>query len=83
MMETCGYTFDKKTETEKEEVPIYEDVVQDFKVMKQQIKAKNISMRVMELFDGANIRTRESDKLTKAKQDEDKSVEMEISEKKD
>ena len=31
-----------------------------------------------ELFDGANIRTREGDKLTKAKQDEDKSVEMEI-----
>ena len=36
-----------------------------------------------ELFDGANIRTREGDKLTKAKQKEDKSVEMEISEKKD
>ncbi len=36
-----------------------------------------------ELFDGANIRTRESDKLTKELQKEAKSVEMEISEKKD
>ena len=36
-----------------------------------------------ELFDGANIRTRESDKLTKELQKEANSVEMEISEKKD
>tara|TARA_B100002051_G_scaffold237076_1_gene238698 strand:+ start:437 stop:1375 length:939 start_codon:yes stop_codon:yes gene_type:complete len=36
-----------------------------------------------ELFDGANIRTREGDKKTKALQKEENSVEMEISEKKD